>query len=105
VVAPSPSTPQEPGTHITFATPLTTDPNLDADDDEEAEHRYRTMETILGSDVAPGLVLRDAVEAELHTVSHTLSVEEPRSIKEAEANPNWVGAMEEEMKSIHDNHT
>jgi len=102
--ASAPSTPQAPGTRIEFATPLTTDPNLDADDDEEAEHRYRMLENILGSDAAPGLAHHDAVEAELHTVSHAVSVEEPRSIKEAEADPNWVGAMEE-MKSIRDNQT
>jgi hypothetical protein len=99
------STPQAPLTRIEFAMPLTIDPNLDVDDDEEAEHRYRTMENILGSDAAPGLVLRDAVEAELHTVRHAVSVEEPRSIKEAEGDPKWVGAMEEEMKSIRDNKT
>jgi hypothetical protein len=82
--APSPSTLQAPGTRIEFATLLTTDPNLDADDDEEAEHRYRTLENILGSDASHGLVLHDAVEAKLHTVSHAVSVEEPRSIKEDE---------------------
>ena len=34
-----------------------------------------------------------------------MSVEEPRSLKEADGDPNWVAAMEEEMKSICDNHT
>jgi hypothetical protein len=44
-VAPSPSTPQAPATRIEFATPLTTDPNLDADDDEEVEHRTGRWKT------------------------------------------------------------
>jgi len=38
-------------------------------------------------------------------VSHAVSVEEPRSLKEADNDPNWVAAMEEEMKSIRDNET
>jgi hypothetical protein len=99
-----PSTPQGAGAHVEFATPLSTDPNLD-DDDDEVVHRYRTLDNILGTDASPGLEHRDAVEAELHTVSHAVSVEEPRSIKEAEGDPNWVGAMEEEMKSIRDSQT
>jgi hypothetical protein len=79
---------------------LTTDNNLDADDDEDLEHRYRTLDNILGTDAVPGLAHRD-IEAELHAVS----VEEPKSLKEADGDPNWVAAMEEEMKSIRDNDT
>jgi hypothetical protein len=99
----SPSTPNVPaGTQIEFATPLSADPNLDADDDEEAEHRYRTLENILGTNSVPGLVHLDLGEqAELHAVS----VEEPRSLKDADGDPNWVAAMEEELKSIRDNDT
>jgi len=82
-------------------TPLTTDHNLDADDDEDVEHRYRTLDNVLGTDTVPGLAHRDTVEAELHAVS----VEEPRSLKEAGGDPNWIAAMEEEMNSIRDNKT
>jgi hypothetical protein len=41
------------------------------------------------------------MEAELHSVS----VEEPRSVKEAGGDPNWIAAMEEEMNSIRENGT
>jgi hypothetical protein len=98
--SPPPITPLGAGGRIEFATPLTTDPNLDADDDEEREHRYRTLDNILGSDAAPGPV-RGVEEAELHSVS----VEEPQSLKEADGDPNWAAAMEEEMKSIRENDT
>jgi hypothetical protein len=82
-------------------TPLTTDHNLDADDDEDVEHRYRTLDNVLGTDAVPGLAHRDTEQAELHAVS----VEEPRSLKDADGDPNWVAAMEEELKSIRDNDT
>jgi hypothetical protein len=48
---------------------------------------------------------RDDVEAELHSISHVVTVEDPRSVKEAEGDPSWVAAMEEEMEPIHDNKT
>ena len=64
--------------------PLSDDPNLDAADDEDVEHRYRRSDNILGMDAVPGLAHRDAVEAELHAVS----VEEPKSLKEAGGDPN-----------------
>jgi len=99
--ATSPAAASSPTTTlIEFATPLSANPNLDADDDEE-EHRYRKLDNILGTDAVPGLANRDTVEAELHSVS----VEEPRTLKEADGDPNWVAAMEEEMKSIRDNRT
>ncbi|KAF0901918.1 hypothetical protein E2562_011758 [Oryza meyeriana var. granulata] len=55
------------GTQVEFATPLSDDPNLDADDDEDVEHRYRRLDNIIGSDAIPGLADRDTVEAELHS--------------------------------------
>jgi transposase InsO family protein len=100
-VARSPVTPQRAGTRIEFATPLTTDPNLDADDDDDLEHRYRTLQNVLGTDTVPGRAHRDVEEAELHNVS----VEEPKTFKDADGDPNWNAAMEEELKSIRDNNT
>jgi hypothetical protein len=50
---------------------------------------------------AAGLVHHDDEDAELHAVS----VEEPRTLKEADGDPNWVAAMEEELASIRDNKT
>jgi hypothetical protein len=89
------------GTQIEFATPPSVDNNLDADDDEGVEHRYRTLDGILGADAVPGLAHRGTEEAELHAVS----VEEPRTLKEADGDPNWAAVMEEELKSIRDNNT
>jgi hypothetical protein len=97
--ASSPSTPQAPRTQIKFATPLSTDPSFNADD--VGELRYRTLDNIHSVGAAPGLVHHDDEDAELHAVS----VEEPRTLKEADGDPNWVAAMEEELASIHDNKT
>jgi hypothetical protein len=88
-------------TQVEFATPLGADPNFDADDDEDMEHRYRTLENVLGTNTVPGQAHRDVEEAELHNVC----VEEPKSFKDADGDPNWNAAMEEELKSIHDNDT
>jgi hypothetical protein len=49
----------------------------------------------------PGRAHRDVDEAELHNVS----VEEPKTFKDANGDPNWNAAMEEELKSIVDNNT
>jgi hypothetical protein len=73
----------------------------DVDDDEDLEHRYRTLENVFGTNIVPGRAHRDVEEAELHNVS----VEEPKSFKDADGNPNWSAVMEEELKSIHDNDT
>jgi hypothetical protein len=81
-------------------TPLTTDHDLDADDDEDVERRYRTLDNVLGTDAVPGLAHCDTVEVELHA----MRVEEPRSLKEVDGDPNWVVAMEE-LSSIHENKT
>jgi hypothetical protein len=51
-------------------------------------HRYRTLDNILGLDAVPELEHRDDVEAELHNVSHAVTVEEPRSMREAEGDPS-----------------
>jgi transposase InsO family protein len=98
-VAPCFATPPPPGTQLKFATPLSIDPSFDADD--VGELRYRTLDNIHSVGAAPGLVHHDEEEAELHVVS----VEEPRTLKEADGDPNWVAAMEEELVSIRDNNT
>jgi hypothetical protein len=80
-------------------TPLSTDPSFDADD--VGELRYQTLDNIHSVGATLGLVHHDDEEAELHAVS----VEEPRTLKEADGNPYWAAAMEEELASIHDNKT
>ena len=76
-----PSTPAHTGTRIEFATPLTIDLNLDADDEEGVVHRYRTLDNILGSDAVPGLEHHVDMEAEFHNVRRAVTVEEPRSVR------------------------
>jgi hypothetical protein len=100
VVTPRPATPAT-GPHIEFATPLTIDLNFNVDDKGKRELRYQTLDNIHIVGAGPGLVHHDVEEAELHAVS----VEEPRTLKEANGDPNWVVAMDEELASIHDNNT
>ena len=80
--------------------PLTTDLNFEADEGRR-ELQYRMLDNIHSVGAAPGLVQHDVEEAELHTVS----MEEPRTLKEADSDPNWVAAMEDELSSIRDNKT
>jgi hypothetical protein len=98
-VTPPPATPAA-GPRIEFATPLTTDLNFDADEGKR-ELRYRMLDNIHSVGAAPGLVHHNIEEAELHTVS----MEEPRTLEEADGDPNWVAAMKEELSSIRDNKT
>lgn len=68
--SPPPATPSAPtGVQVEFVTPLTNNHNLDADDDEDLEHRYRMLENVLGTNTVPGLAHRDVEDAELHNVS------------------------------------
>jgi hypothetical protein len=87
--AAEPSTPWVDTDDLEFATPPTApDPELfDAEDDTEAPHRYRRV-------------------ADLHGDRLFLtSAEEPACVADAERDPCWSKAMEEEMKSIEENHT
>jgi len=51
---------------VEFTMPLSDDPNLDADDDEDVEHRYRRLDNILGMDVIP--VWRTAMPLKLNSM-------------------------------------
>jgi hypothetical protein len=72
------------------------DENLDADHDDDALLRFRSMSDILAT---PGYAPRVLVAEELHVVSS----DEPASFTEAEHNPSWRKAMMEEMDSIKEN--
>jgi hypothetical protein len=72
--------------------------NLDADHDDDAPLRFRSMNNILAT---PGFVPRALVAEKLHVVSF----DEPTSFAEAERNPSWRKAMMEEMDSIEENGT
>ena len=73
---------------------------LDADNDDDVEPRYRTIDNILGAASPPGLVARQ-VAAELHLQIE----EEPATFAEAEKHESWHRAMIEEMDSIESNRT
>ena len=71
---------------------------MDADNDDDVEPRYRTIDNILGAASPPGLVARQ-VAAELH-----LQIEEdPATFAEAKKHESWRRAMIEEMDSIESN--
>jgi hypothetical protein len=74
------------------------DENLDADHDDDAPLRFRSMSDIL---VTPGFAPRALVAEELHVVSS----DEPASFTEAEHNSSWRKVMMEEMDSIEENGT
>jgi hypothetical protein len=72
--------------------------NLDADHDDNATLRFRSMSNIL---VTPGFTPCALVAEELHVMSS----DEPTSFAKAEHNPSWRKAMMEEMDSIEENGT
>jgi hypothetical protein len=74
------------------------DENLDANHDDDAPLRFRSMSNI---PVTPGFVPRAPVAEELHVVSS----DEPPSFTEAEHNLSWRKVMMEEMDSIKENGT
>jgi hypothetical protein len=73
---------------------------LDADNDDDAEPRYRTIDNILGEASPPSLAARQ-VAAELHLQIE----EEPVTFAEAKKHESWRCAMIEEMDSIQSNRT
>jgi hypothetical protein len=99
VQAPSPSTlpsPVMPGL-MDFVSPLTAMLDLDNDADD-APHRFRAMQNILGSNSIPGLVDRGVVEDLLAAIREELgSADEALKVKE------WHLAMMEELVSIEEN--
>jgi hypothetical protein len=72
--------------------------NLDADHDDDASLRFRSMSNFLAT---PGFTPRALVAKELHVVSS----DEPASLAKAEHSPSWRKAMMEEMDSIEENGT
>jgi hypothetical protein len=74
------------------------DENLDADHDDDAPLRFRSMSDMLAT---PRFAPHALVAEELHVVSS----DEPTSFTEAERSPSWRKAMMEEMDSIEQNGT
>jgi hypothetical protein len=74
------------------------DENLDANHNDDAPLRFRSMSDILAT---PGFTPRALVAEELHVVSS----DGPTSFTEAERNLSWRKPMMEEMDSIEENGT
>jgi hypothetical protein len=74
------------------------DENLDADHDDHAPLRFRSMSDILAT---PGLAPRALMAEELHVVSS----DESASFAEAKHNLSWRKVMMEEMDTIEENGT
>jgi hypothetical protein len=100
-----PGTPGEAGVAspgVQFATPpAVLDEDLDADHDDNAPLRFRTVEDITGAASPPGYAVRVLYSEQLFAVS----AEEPGSLAHAGQDPCWRRAMEEELRAIEDNHT
>ena len=91
---PQSSTPAVPG--IEFVTPPSRYADmLDATDNSNLEHRFRTLQNVL--DAGPA----EEPDEELHF----LASEEPGSFDEAKADASWRAAMQEELQAIESNST
>ena len=97
---PPAATPPEP---VEFATPRTTNSTLDTDHNDDLVARYQRMEDLVGGGEPPGLAARK-LEQEMAEL-HAISADEPNTFAEAERNPCWLKAMQEEMTSITENKT
>lgn len=100
-LAPSPDV-NTPGSasQVEFSTPPPGQQHLDVNHDDDVPLRFRTLDNLLDYQPPPGLAVRQ-LDHELHFSS----AEEPSSFKIAQQEPCWKQAMEEEMRSINDNHT
>lgn len=85
---------------VEFVSPISNPGDvLDADHDEDAPLRFRSLDNILGDAEPPGLADRELVGEALYLTS----AEKPRSVREAEQDPHWWAAMLEELKAIEEN--
>ena len=65
--------------------------------------RYQMMEDLVGGGEPPRLVARELEEEVIQL--HAISADEINTFAEAERNPCWLKAMQEEMASITENKT
>lgn len=89
-------------TNVEFVNPISDlGDALDADHDDDAPLRFRTLGNILGDVDVPGLAERELAREALYLTS----AEEPRTFKEAEQDPRWRAAKVDELKAIEENGT
>jgi hypothetical protein len=87
---------------VQFATPpAEVDKELDADHDKEAPLHFCMVDNVIGTATPPGYVVRDLGGGQLFT----MSAGEPGSLAQAEQDPSWRQAMEEELRAIEENRT
>jgi hypothetical protein len=70
-------------------------------DHDDAPLRLRSMWSIVGQAIVPGLAVRNIEQGELHAISAV----EPGSLEEATQDPCWYATMKEEMQVIVENGT
>lgn len=85
---------------VEFATPLDGDEErLDAYHDDKLLHYHRMSNILRGQPLPP------QAERDLDALLHLTQDGEPASYVKAEGDPAWCAAMEQELKSIEQNHT
>lgn len=91
-----------------LCTPPTHDSTLDAAADLDAPRRYRRIEDVYGTTNvvrAPTEMPDPEFEDDKLEMLCLVAADEPVSVDEALASPEWRAAMEEEMQAIADNDT
>lgn len=89
-------------TNVEFVNPISDlGDALDADHDDDAPLRFRTLGNILGDVDVPGLAERELAREALYLTS----AEELCIFKEAEQDPRWRAAKVDELKAIEENGT
>lgn len=83
--------------------PIDARETFDADHDDDAPVRFRTLDNIIGPAPVPNLARRELI-SQLGDLLLT-SAEEPASFQEAEQSQPWRRAMLDEMKSVEANQT
>ena len=76
---------------------------MDANHDDDLVARSWRIEDLVGGGEPPGLAARE-LEQEVVEL-HAISANEPNTFAEAERNPCWLKAMQEEITSITENQT
>lgn len=74
---------------------------MDADHDEDAPLRFRTVDEVVGPGSPPGIAVRDLGGGLLLAIS----TEEPASLAQAKMEVHGRQAMEEELSSIQENNS
>lgn len=89
------------GVQFVTPPPILGEEELDMDHEDDVPLRFCAMDDLAGIESPPGYAVRDLGDGRLLAVS----AEEPASLAQAQKEGCWRRAMEEELRSIQDNHT